>query len=307
MVHASNHDAEVEMEYDLVGQLLAEQTHSRGDIAVLRHTYDELGNRTSTVLPDGRVLNHLFHGSGHLHQINIDGDVVSDFERDGIYRETSRTQGALTSQFRNDEAGRLADQRAASAAASVIARSYQYDAVGNLLTLDDSRIGRLSFDYDVIGRILGAVQQQLAERFAFDPAHNIVDPAVAGGRVEANRVTVFEDKHYRYDPHGNVMEKLVGSHTRMQFEWNGAHQLVKSAVARGDTLQKTRYVYDPFGRRIAKHDAFGATRFVWDGNRLLCEIRGGACRTSLYEPGSFARQRVSKNRPVEQGMAYEKD
>lgn len=287
MVHASNHDAEVQMEYDLAGQLLAEQTHSRGDIAVLRHTYDELGNRTSTMLPDGRVLNHLFHGSGHLHQINIDGDVVSDFERDGIYRETSRTQGALTSRFRYDEAGRLADQSAASTAASVIARSYQYDAVGNLLTLDDSRNGRMSFDYDVIGRILAAVQPQLAERFAFDPAHNIVDPAVAGGRVEANRVTVFEDKRYRYDPHGNVMEKLVGSHTRMQFEWNGAHQLIKSTVARGDTVQKTKYVYDPFGRRIAKRDAFGVTRFVWDGNRLLCELRGAACRTYLYEPWSF--------------------
>ncbi len=287
MVHAANADAEVQLEYDLAGQLLAEHTHSRGETALLRHSYDELGNRTSTVLPDGRVLNHLFYGSGHLHQINIDGAVVSDFERDRVHRETSRTQGALTTHFSYDDAGRLSAQNAAAGGANVIARKYAYDAVGNLLTLDDSRNGRITFEYDVIGRILAAVQPQAAERFAFDPAHNIVDTSVTGGRVEANRVLVFEDKRYRYDAHGNVTEKLVGSHTRMQFEWNGAHQLVKSVVTRGATVQKSRYVYDPFGRRIEKRDAFGSTRFVWDGNRLLCEMRGAACRTYIYEAGSF--------------------
>lgn len=291
MIHAANADAEVQMEYDAAGQLVAEHTHVRGDIAVLRHAYDELGNRTSTVLPDGRVLNHLFYGS-HLHQINLDGAVISDFERDAAHRETRRSQGALESHFRYDPVGRLLCQSAAPAAgqgaAPVVARSYHYDSEGNLLALDDGRHGRTSYDYDPIGRILSAVQPQLAERFAFDPAHNIIDPGNPGGRVEANRLLVFEDKRYRYDAHGNVIEKLVGSHTRMDFEWNAAHQLAKSTVKRGEgAAQKVKYVYDPFGRRIAKRDAFGTTRFVWDGNRLLCEVRGSACRTYAYAPDSF--------------------
>lgn len=33
----------------------------------LAHQYDALGNRPQTLLPDGRSLNWLFYGSGHLH------------------------------------------------------------------------------------------------------------------------------------------------------------------------------------------------------------------------------------------------
>ncbi|MCE3602673.1 RHS domain-containing protein [Massilia sp. P8910] len=298
MIRAINADAEVAMQYDAVGQLVAEQTDSGGESTVLRHTYDELGNRTETVLPDGRVLNHLFYGSGHLHQINIDGEVITDIERDQLHRPVSRTQGALASTFRYDPVGRLLSQVAARSGAGeggepLIARQYDYDESGNLLTIDDRRNGRTSYSYDVLGRILSALQPQSDERFAFDPAHNLLDGSIAGvGRIEGNRVRVFEDKRYDYDAHGNLSEKLIGRHTRMRFTWNAAHQLVKAVVTRqaGDpapTVQTVKYAYDPFGRRIAKRDAFATTRFAWDGNRLLRETRGMYSRTYLYEPASF--------------------
>ncbi|MFS2021526.1 RHS domain-containing protein, partial [Massilia sp. CT11-108] len=152
------------------------------------------------------------------------------------------------------------------------------------------RNGVTRYSYDPIGRILSAVQPQSSERFAFDPAHNLIDATVAPvGRVEGNRIRVYEDKRYDYDAHGNVVEKLVGKHTRMRFEWNPAHQLVRSVVSRGpsDVAQTVSYAYDPFGRRIAKRDAFGVTRFVWDGNRLLCEQRGSHSRTYVYGEDAF--------------------
>lgn len=298
MTQASNADADVTLQYDALGQLIAEQTISDGQSTALRHAYDALGNRTETVLPDGRVLNNLYYGSGHLHQINIDGDVVTDIERDRLHRAVQRTQGALTSQFQYDPVGRLLAQVAGhlgvgQGAEPVIARRYEYDESGNLLAIDDQRNGRKQYSYDVVGRIMSAVQPDLAERFAFDPAHNLLDASVAsGGRVEGNRVRVFEDKRYDYDAHGNLTEKRIGKHTRLQLVWNAAHQLVKSVVTRHaqapePTVQAVKYVYDPFGRRIAKKDAFGVTRFAWDGNRLLCEARGQWQRTYVYEPGSF--------------------
>ena len=76
-----------------------------------KHQYDALGNRTQTLLPGGRELNHLFYGSGHLHQVNLDGQVVSNFERDALYREVRRSQGRLQSEFAYDRAGRLGAQR----------------------------------------------------------------------------------------------------------------------------------------------------------------------------------------------------
>ncbi|MDQ1833109.1 DUF6861 domain-containing protein [Massilia scottii] len=298
MVRAINADAEVAMQYDALGQLVAEQTQAGAESTVLRHAYDELGNRIETVLPDGRVLNNLFYGSGHLHQINIDGEVITDIERDQLHQAVSRTQGALTSQFRYDPMGRMLSQVAGPTGAgegadALIARRYDYDESGNLLAIDDRRNGRTTYSYDVLGRILAALQPLSDERFAFDPAHNLLDERSAGaGRVEGNRVRVFEDKRYDYDAHGNLSEKLVGRHTRMRFEWNAAHQLVKAVVTRkaGDaapTVQTVKYVYDPFGRRIAKRDSFGVTRFAWDGNRLLCETRASHTRTYFYEPASF--------------------
>ena len=298
MTRASNADAEVTLDYDALGQLTGERTETRTETTELQHAYDELGNRIKTTLPDGRVLNNLFYGSGHLHQINIDGDVITDIERDKLHRMTSRTQGALTSQFQYDPMGRLLSQvaghlRVGEGSETVIARRYEYDETGNLLAIDDKRNGSKTYSYDVIGRIMSAVQPNLTERFAFDPAHNLLDTTVASaGRVESNRVRVFEDKRYDYDAHGNLTEKLTGRHTRMRLEWNAAHQLVKSVVTRNaqdatPTVQTVKYAYDPFGRRIAKRDAFGTTRFVWDGNRLLCEARGQWARTYVYEPGSF--------------------
>ncbi|WP_167223753.1 DUF6861 domain-containing protein [Massilia rubra] len=309
MTHAANADAAIVLKYDAVGQLVAEQTTSAGHTSAMRHAYDELGNRVQTVLPDGRVLNHLFYGSGHLHQINLDGEVVSDIERDSAHRPVSRSQGALTSHFRYDPVGRLLSQVAANGSTPALARRYEYDAGGNLVVLDDSRNGRSTFEYDVIGRILSATQPQLGERFAFDPAHNLLNAGAEGsGRVEGNRLRVFEDKRFDYDAHGNLIEKRVGRHTHMQFTWNGAHQLVKSTVTRnagqeGDSAQTVKYAYDPFGRRIAKRDAFGTTRFAWDGNRLLSETRGTHCRTYIYEPDSFVPLAQIDSAPENGGAA----
>ncbi|MFS2027507.1 RHS repeat domain-containing protein [Massilia sp. CT11-137] len=241
-----------------------------------------------TTLPDGRILNNLYYGSGHLHQVNLDGEVITDIERDRAHRMVARTQGALVSQFRYDPVGRLLSQTVGEVASTIIAR--KYDEVGNLVSIDDRRNGVTRYSYDPIGRILSAVQPQSSERFAFDPAHNLLDATVAPvGRVEGNRIRVYEDKRYDYDGHGNVVEKLVGKHTRMRFEWNPGHQLVRSVVARGptDSAQTVSYAYDPFGRRISKRDAFGVTRFVWDGNRLLCEERGSHARTYVYGEDAF--------------------
>ncbi|MEG0245118.1 MAG: DUF6531 domain-containing protein, partial [Pseudomonas sp.] len=89
--------------YDATGQLLSE-TNSAG---LLHYRYDELGNLQTLTLPDQRKLNYLYYGSGHLHQINLNGRVISDFERDAVHDEVLRTQGSLITRTRYDKSGRL--------------------------------------------------------------------------------------------------------------------------------------------------------------------------------------------------------
>ena len=120
--------------YDALGQLLSE-TNSAG---LLQYDYDELGNLQTLTLPDQRQLNHLYYGSGHLHQINLGGRVISDFERDSLHEEILRTQGALNILTRYDRNGRLSQkalhyQQVAREVLPLLQKDYQYDASDNLV------------------------------------------------------------------------------------------------------------------------------------------------------------------------------
>ena len=86
-------EEKLEYSYDLLGRLTQEITPQ----AVLGYEYDPLSNLNTLTLPDGRKVKDLYYGSGHLHQINLDGQVISDMERDDLHREVYRTQGKLTS------------------------------------------------------------------------------------------------------------------------------------------------------------------------------------------------------------------
>lgn len=357
LTEANNAWAKVNFAYDPLGQLLAEtQTlaPSLGEqVFEFKHQYDPLGNRTQTVLPNGKKLNHLFYGSGHLHQVNLDGQVISDFERDALYREVRRTQGALHSEFAYDQAGRLSAQRVmrgsgselgsaaqadlpspdfASAAGArslsdiqerfkgVIERHYQYDPSGQLTQWLDRHRGLTRYRYDAAGRI---VQSQIGlmrdwgalggasdapgnatgrpmainEQFHWDAASNPVPSGAASSDfVRGNRLLVWQDARYAYDEHGNLIERLQGkrgsaAQTRTFFEWDAAHQLVRAHVERGPDetamRQTYHYAYDALGRRVVKRDAFGATVFAWDGDRIALERRGGNEVIYLYHPESF--------------------
>ncbi|KII27177.1 hypothetical protein NL64_29050, partial [Pseudomonas fluorescens] len=92
----------LEFSYDLLGRLIQETTAQ----GALSYDYDPLSNLTTLTLPTGQHLNHLYYGSGHLHQLNLDGQLISDIERDDLHREVLRTQGELTSCFGYDAMGR---------------------------------------------------------------------------------------------------------------------------------------------------------------------------------------------------------
>ncbi len=190
LTKASNAVSVVSFAYDPLGQLLAEKQQLRGwvgdKVFEFKHQYDALGNRTQTILPNGRALNHLFYGSGRLHQVNLDGLVVSDFERDALHREVRRSQGALFSEFAYDRAGRLSAQRVLPAAAGgagvpalespdfdalagargmheaqsllkgVIERHYRYDPSGQLVQWLDQHRGLTRYGYDATGRVTKA-------------------------------------------------------------------------------------------------------------------------------------------------------
>lgn len=233
LTQAENAHAKVMLGYDPLGRLLNEVTETGDEYqSTLVHEYDLLGNRIQTQLPNGKTLNWLYYGSGHLHQINLDGKAICDYERDALHREIQRTQGKLHSSTQYDPLGRILQQQTLrkteqdqdAAAPSLnqqgkspiqLQRNYRYDKAGELSQIDDLRNGITNYRYDPLGRITQTQQPGLTETFAFDPAHNLI-PANEGqptGYIKDNRLKVYQDKRYDYDAFGNLTEKKIGSHT----------------------------------------------------------------------------------------------
>ena len=258
----------------------------------VRYHYDFNGNRTATVLPDGRQINYLYYGSGHLHQISLDDEVITDIERDKLHREIYRTQGKLASRYELDPLGRLKKQIAtlndlteggkgktkvaAGYGQTAVKRSYGYDRTGNLTHSTDQRTGTTQFEYDKLGRITQAGN----ERFAFDPAHNILDiptekvkpyptPSPVGeGRGEGkttaplsddrsvitdNRLKTYNGTTYYYDNFGNLIHREVSDGEVQNYFYDLHDQLVKAEIFKKDGTKETwAYSYDALGRRIGK-------------------------------------------------------
>ncbi|MGN6937593.1 DUF6531 domain-containing protein [Neisseria sp. P0012.S006] len=273
----------------------------------IRYHYDFNGNRTATVLPDGRQINYLYYGSGHLHQISLDDEVISDIERDKLHREIYRTQGKLASRYELDPLGRLKRQIAALndltqtetaknavTSAYAVKRSYGYDRTGNLIHSTDQRTGTTRFEYDKLGRITKAG----SELFAFDPAHNILSDNNSP-TVPDNRLKTYNGSSYYYDELGNLIHRELADGEVQNYFYDLHDQLVKVEIFKKDGTKETwAYSYDALGRRIGKgrlktsqevsDDLEEETGFVWDGSHLLQEVHPDGRYTYIYtDPDSY--------------------
>ncbi|KFW98408.1 hypothetical protein JV38_23430, partial [Pectobacterium wasabiae] len=86
--------------------LLTPQSGEHGSEGDIGYTRDALGNVSALSLPDGDTLRWLRYGSGHVSAVKFNHQVVSEFTRDRLHREISRTQGRRTQQRAYDSLGR---------------------------------------------------------------------------------------------------------------------------------------------------------------------------------------------------------
>ena len=304
--------------YDALGQLLEEQSAAGS----LQYHYDELGNLIQTQLPDARWLNRLYYGSGHLHQINLDGQVISDFERDRLHREVLRTQGQISTRSEYDRSGRLRSRQRRhtsqpSLMPAAVQKHFEYDPADNLIGKLDQQPAaqhRQLLHYDATGRIIASQDSLHGQRetFAYDAAANLLDgPQPGAGLVVHNKLLTYQDKRYRYDAFGRMIEKRSAKRGLQRFAYDAESRLIEVRNENGSVLRMT---YDPLGRRIEKteHDTngypLGETRFTWDGLRLLQEHRHQQTSLYLYEDEGYEPlARVDGTGPLQKIRYYHND
>uniref|UniRef100_UPI00148EFC8C RHS repeat domain-containing protein n=1 Tax=Acinetobacter bereziniae TaxID=106648 RepID=UPI00148EFC8C len=308
---ASNAESQIDFYRNPLGQLVREHQHYKVPnlpalSAVLRYEYDELGNLTQTIRPDGQVQANLSYGSGHIYGIAFNQQDMVAFQRDDLHRETTRLlanglvqnknyndMGLLSSQIIRHEQETLdqLQQPQLQQAKHQAERHYHYDNNYLLTQVDDSRLGKLSYQYDPIGRLIKAQNPYSSESFSFDPAGNLIDPiATQTSQVKTNLITQYQGKHYKYDAQGNVIETSQSGQT-LKLTWDNLNRLIQS----DHNGQITNYGYDVFGRRLFKKNTTedSLTLFGWDGDLMIWESqrsnkeKENYTKHYVYEPDSF--------------------
>ncbi|NAT60485.1 type IV secretion protein Rhs, partial [Pseudomonas syringae pv. actinidifoliorum] len=303
----------LEFTYDLLGRLVKETTPQ----GALTYDYDPLSNLTTLTLPTGQHLNHLYYGSGHLHQLNLDGQLISDMERDDLHREIYRTQGKLTSCFGYDSMGRKSWQYATTLPAEKLSqiqnplikperyvehaynsihRRYEYDPAGELSRTLDKLRGETRYEYEANGQLLARNNGLIVdgEEFRYDAAANRLNFNTSRfDHVKDNRLKQWRNHEYKYDAWGNLIEKAVGIVRWQTFTYDCENRLVKTETMADTQVESTSsYQYDSLGRRVGKQSEIKGQsdqkRFLWQGLRMLREESPGQSSLYLYEPGSYA-------------------
>ncbi|MFW6537439.1 RHS repeat-associated core domain-containing protein [Acinetobacter baumannii] len=297
---ASNEVSQIDFYRNGLGQLVREHQYYKIPelkplTAVLHYEYDELGNLIKTIRPDGHTLNHLVYGSGHIYAIGLNNQEVASFQRDDLHRETTRllANGLMQTKQYND-VGLLSsqliqpEQETQDYLQYQAHRYYQYDQNYLLSQVEDSRLGKLNYQYDSIGRLIAAQSLHKTESFNFDPAGNLIDTdsVLSLAQIKNNLIKSYKGKHYQYDAQGNVTE-ITQAGKNLKLTWDNQNRLIRS----DNNGLVTEYGYDVFGRRLYKKTARELTLFGWDGDLMIWESFKSAqtnyTKHYIYEPDSF--------------------
>ena len=294
----------VSFQHDKAGRLLAEQ----GRDGIVGYEFDALGHMTALDLPNEQRIAWLSYGSGHVHQVRCGEQVVADIERDDLHREVLRTQGRLTLGLGYDTLGRTTWQSAATDPNTLgpqqgqLWRTYRYSAEGELAKQTDSTRGAWRFQYDPAGQLLQRSRpdgRSGLEQFAWDAAGNLLDEVQrkSGGRVRGNRLQTWQDIRFEYDAWGNLKTKRSGPRQTQHFTFDAENRLLGVRTeAAGGRVVETRFEYDALGRRTARHECRteaggmarheNTRRFVWQGLRMVQELRDSGLSNYVYSPDS---------------------
>ena len=305
---ATNKESQIDFYRNQLGQLVREHQHYKVPhltplTAVLRYEYDELGNLNKTIRPDGQVQSNLTYGSGHIYGIAFNKQDMVAFQRDDLHRETARMLANGLVQTKNyNDVGLLSSQiirpeQETTNQLHQAERHYQYDNNYLLTQVEDSRLGKLNYQYDAIGRLTKSQSPHTNESFTFDPAGNLIDPiATQKSQIKNNLIQQYQGKTYKYDAQGNVIESTQAGKT-LKLTWDNLNRLIQS----DNNGQITSYGYDVFGRRLFKNNQqdHSLTLFGWDGDLMIWEsqqntkkdqiqqIHQNYTKHYVYEPNSF--------------------
>ncbi|WP_234315682.1 DUF6531 domain-containing protein [Streptomyces albus] len=292
LVRTANAAAEVTLERDALGRVLAETVNGR----TVSYTYDAAGRRTSRTTPSGHTSTWEYDAADRPLSLTTDGGALS-FTHDAAGRETHRelTESVSLSQSW-DANGRLTRQRVQGPGEEILQhRTYAYRPDGYVTEIRELTTGTRHFALDAVGRVTGVQAHGWTERYAYDHAGNQTSAQAPGHATPGPRehsgtlIRRAGRTHYEHDAAGRLFRKtrrLLNGQTRTwTYTWNAENRLVSLTNPQGE---EWHYTYDPLGRRVTKTGPEGhGVTFTWDGTRVTEQTAtDGSTTTWDYAPGT---------------------
>jgi RHS repeat-associated protein len=275
LVEAANHSATVRFVRDAVGRITKE---IQDDVEV-SSTY-AVGYRARVDSSLGARMAVARDALGNPISISMGRDVSTgavaiQYDPGGL--EVRRTlPGGVTVAWQRDARGRPAHEEVIAPEGGAFARAYAWESDDRLARIADSRFGVSELEHDARGRLVGERRGQVARRRVLDAAGNLRSSGGGGGGATL-----------AFDAAGNVTRKTEPDGGTWTYAWDGAGML-KEVVAPGG--QRVTYAYDALGRRVGQNGGDVDTRWIWDGDVVLHELRSDRPPTTWYhEPESFTQ------------------
>ncbi|MEV1007341.1 RHS repeat-associated core domain-containing protein [Streptomyces sp. NPDC049881] len=307
VLRATTPDTELTVHRDPSGLPVSETVNGR----TITYAYDDAGRPVARTTPSGHRSSWTFDAAGRQDTLVTGGHSLT-FAYDAQGRETHRdVGGGVEITWTVDAAGRRTAETVHAIGHPHRRRAWTYLPDHSPASLSGPDGETTRFGFDAAGRITAVTGPHGVETYTYDAAGELVAaewPAPGTG-TPVRRAGRLRDT---YDAAGRLVRRLRRRLSRKpeswRYEWDAQDRLVRVVTPDGTVW---RYIYDAFGRRIAKQrlgddgaTVAEETAFTWSGTTPV--EQDGTDGTSLtwdwrghHVVGQHER-RVSRDSPQEE-------
>ncbi len=264
--HAQYADgSETSFVYDAGGRMVAAEDSTSGRI---EQTYDDRDRLVRELTPQG-VVSYGYDVLGRRDTMTVGGQSPVSYHYDAASRLTQVSQGTLTVGLGYDVAGR----RSSLAYPNGVTTNYGYDTASRLTSIlhqgPTALVEALTYTYDAAGNRIGVTR-------ANDHA-TVLPEAVQAAYDAANEQVQFGStvQNLIYDLNGNLTNQTdtIGE---TSYTWDARNRL----IAINGLIVNASFSYDAMGRRSTKSVNGITTQYLYDGQDVAQELRGGVSSAS---------------------------